>query len=77
VRVFLTARNHFKTMSGGPRLKKFVNLHQRGIFQQPTKHVCSTRLLHYCLTWMLIIQLGQPLMRSEYRDKTVVVVVLW
>jgi len=46
------------------------------VFHQLTGHVCSTRLCPYCLIWTLIIQLGQPLMRSAYRDKTVVVVIL-
>jgi len=38
-----------------------VDIDQRGVFQQLTGHVCSTRLRPYCLIWMLIIQLGQPL----------------
>jgi len=46
------------------------------VFHQLTGRVCSTRLRPYCLIWMLIVQLGQPLTRSAYRDKTVVVVVL-
>jgi len=48
-----------------------------GVFQQLTGRACSTRLRPYYLIWTLIIQLGQPLMRSAYQDKTVVVVVLW
>jgi len=45
-------------------------------FHQLTGRGCSTRLRHYYLIWTLIIQLGQGLTRSAYRDKTVVVVVL-
>ena len=46
------------------------------VFHQLTGRVCSTRLRPYCPIWTLIIQLGLPLTRSAYRDKTVVVVIL-
>ena len=34
---------------------------QSGVFQPVTGRVCSTRHRPYCLSSMLIIQLGQPL----------------